>query len=239
MLYNGNLTNGTGALKVGWGPYLKVAVKDIDTDKGEDQHQHHGDTVVIVEYKETAKDIKVILHHNGKCLGTAFQIPIAEEEAGSLSRSCGFLPCISARGIVTVQTRIRAEMPVINTHPVVHLEPAKDGMLWNASIHVENFKNGHVQITPHTTVDSAKCSGGYNFKLDFRVLMISTMMGVPPLYDVLESNIVASFKKEWCFLKLTDDQNMMRIYSDDGYQCHVATCTRDQRSEKTPCTSYD
>jgi len=184
-----------------------------------------------------------------------------------------FLPCISARGIVTVQTRIRAEMPVINTHPAVqvhpledkwgivhaalgaesflpmpenprfvptlHLEPAKDGMLWNASIHVENLKNGHVQITPHTTVDSAMCSGGCNFKLDFRVLMISTMMGVPPLYDVLESNIVALFKKEWCFLKLLDDQNTMRIYSDDGYQCHVVTCTRDQRSEKTPCTSYD
>ena len=57
MLYNGNLTNGSGTLKVGWGPYLKVAVKDIDTDKGEDQHQHHGDTVVVVEYKETSKDI--------------------------------------------------------------------------------------------------------------------------------------------------------------------------------------
>mmetsp|Transcript_12565 Transcript_12565/g.18804 ORF Transcript_12565/g.18804 Transcript_12565/m.18804 type:complete len:357 (-) Transcript_12565:180-1250(-) len=243
MFYNGNLTNAISALKVGWGPYLKEGT----------------DTVVVVEYKETTEDIQVILHHNGTCLGTAFQIP--NTGAGP------FLPCISVSGTVRVETRVLAKMPkeeTTHTYPALHslddewdivhatlgtesILPVQqnprfvpslhlkkweqDEVQWNVSIHVRNHKRGTVQIIP--TEDGAGC-----YKLDNRALMTSTMMGVFPPYDAVERNIVASFEKEWCFLKLSDDQNTMHIYSDDEYECHVATCSRQDRSEKTPCTSY-
>jgi len=93
--------------------------------------------------------------------------------------------------------------------PSLHLKKLEEEEnLWNVSIHVRNHKQGSVLITP--TEDEDGC-----YKLDNRALITSTRMGVFPPYDEVERNIVASSEKEWCFLKMSGDQNSMHIYSDD------------------------
>lgn len=85
MFYNGNLTNGGAALKVGYGPSLKP-----------------GD-VILVEYGYTDEDKKhrVRFHVNGTCLGTAFEIV-----DDSMNKSEIFVPCLSCQGHIEVKTQV-------------------------------------------------------------------------------------------------------------------------------------
>lgn len=90
MFYNGNLTNGSSALKVGYGPRLKV-----------------GD-VVVVEYGYSEEDMKhrVKFHLNGTCLGTAFEIV---QDSMHEKQSLPFVPCLNCQGQIHVRTQVQVE----------------------------------------------------------------------------------------------------------------------------------
>ena len=103
MFYNGNLTNGSAALKVGYGPRLKP-----------------GD-VVIVEYRYIDEDKKhrVKFHVNGQCLGTAFEISTDNSEM--------FVPCLNCQGQVQVQTQVTLTRKELFSHLVTS---ARKTNLW-------------------------------------------------------------------------------------------------------------
>lgn len=86
MFYNGNLTNGSAALKIGYGPRLKP-----------------GDAVVV-EYQYAKADMKhrVKFHMNGTCLGRAFEIVQDPRVTPEL-----FVPCLHCHGQIEVRTQVQ------------------------------------------------------------------------------------------------------------------------------------
>ena len=88
MFYNGNLTNGSAALNVGYGPRLKP-----------------GDVVVVeYQYSEEDKKHRVKYHVNGTFFGTAFEI----SQQDSMDKETEtFVPCLHCQGQIRVQTQVQ------------------------------------------------------------------------------------------------------------------------------------
>lgn len=124
LFYNGNLTNGSAALKVGYGPYLK-----------------QGDTA-IVEYTESPDKYQVKFHINGRCLGIAFEI-LKEQTSASPDES--FLPCLNCQGELRVRTTFHLEQPK-NKKCVSEVHPLHGK--WSLLKSYEHTSDGRTQIWP-------------------------------------------------------------------------------------------
>jgi len=91
-LFNGNLTNGAGAVQTNFSPH----------------HVKQGDTV-LVEYKvdkEEQEMIPIVFYLNGVCLGCGFQVP---------KTSMPLYPCLSVNGNVQLQVATLSSLPSEST----------------------------------------------------------------------------------------------------------------------------
>ncbi len=85
MFYNGNLTNGSAALAVNWGPRFGS-----------------GDSVGV-RVITTSESVEVVFYKNGKSLGTGFLI---ENQSSQI-----YCPCFSIVGDAKLRCEIPAELP--------------------------------------------------------------------------------------------------------------------------------
>lgn len=85
MFYNGNLTNGSAALSVNWGPRFGS-----------------GDSVGV-RVITTSENVEVIFYKNGKSLGTGFVI---ENQSSQI-----YCPCLSIVGDAKLRFEIPEELP--------------------------------------------------------------------------------------------------------------------------------
>ena len=98
MFYNGNLTNGSAGLRMGFGPFLKA-----------------GDTVGSYLIRDN-NTVKVVFYLNGRCLGPGFVI----------SASCTdvFYPCLHLDGMATVTYFTPKTFPsVVEREPATFDDP--------------------------------------------------------------------------------------------------------------------
>jgi hypothetical protein len=84
MFYNGNLTNGSGALQVGWGPSYEA-----------------GDSVGV-QVTPGSDALEVSFYKNGECLGTGFRLPKSKAT---------FYPCLHISGSASLRTEAPPELP--------------------------------------------------------------------------------------------------------------------------------
>jgi hypothetical protein len=89
VFYNGNLTNGSAALRTGFGKYIQV-----------------GDTVGVL-YDATATTTssssnQVYFYVNGQCLGLAFDIPSSNKQ---------YLPCLHVTGTAKINIAVPETLP--------------------------------------------------------------------------------------------------------------------------------
>lgn len=238
MFYNGNLTNGSAALKTSYGTRLKTP----------------GD-VLLVEYVESNEHqtIQVVLYLNGNCLGTGFEIPKTD---------ASFVPCISANGELKFQTKVLFEKPELTSSPPHPLSgkwiviDASDGNgkqllpvpdaeqkiilsienqeadMFNIAIRVCNTLSIRKRI-------SEGASPGRHFLLDNvgEGHVISTrMMASPPFHEV-EVALPACMKLSWLQMEIVKDDGD-RMYIQAGTDEPVVTCEREVPSMEAACTSY-
>ena len=87
LFYNGNLTNGSAGLRMGFGKFLKA-----------------GDTVgsYLVREDDNAT-VKVVFYLNGRCLGPGFVVPSSSTDA--------FYPCLHLDGKAKVTYSAPASFP--------------------------------------------------------------------------------------------------------------------------------
>lgn len=95
LFYNGNLTNGSAGLRMGFGTFLKA-----------------GDTVGSCLVREDDASAKVVFYLNGRCLGPGFVVPSSSTDV--------FYPCLHLDGKAKVTYSAPASFP-----SVVDREPAK------------------------------------------------------------------------------------------------------------------
>ena len=235
MFYNGNLTNGSAALKVSYGPRVSQAA------------------LLVLEYIESDSEIKMILNCNGDSLGTAFRIPKAKEESS-------FVPCISVSGKMKIQTTILSEIPEINqrlAHPLVgkwnvseasHNEKQflpvsghankdivlsveqQDDAIWALSIRVCNILSVGKALSP------GPFDRQYTLEdIDGQGAVCSTRMMAPPPFGQIEAQLSECMKSIWVGIQLSDDHKALQILSKRNTV--VLKCTRQELSEAA-LTSY-
>ena len=98
LFYNGNLTNGSAGLRMGFGKFVKA-----------------GDTVgsfLIRDDEDGNSTVKVVFYLNGRCLGPGFVVPSSAADV--------FYPCLHLDGKAKVTYSAPASFPT-----VVDREPAK------------------------------------------------------------------------------------------------------------------
>ena len=178
MFYNGNLTNGSAALAVSWGPRFGV-----------------GDSVGV-RLRSTSENVEVTFYKNGESLGTGFSI-----KTSSLQLYC---PCLIVDGNVTIEFTIPEELPsleivkeqevsipgrwklldatkeddsaiVIPRRPIT-LEIWRDEMTVKFAFRVGNSISGSAKILNDT---------GNTWMIE-SVGMMSTLIGLPPDLQKIE-----------------------------------------------------
>jgi hypothetical protein len=227
--YNGNLTNGSAALKVGYGPYLK-----------------QGDTATV-EYTESEDKYQVKFHVNGTCLGIAFEIP--KESPSSES----FLPCLHGQGELTVRATVLSEISKIEkadpdeAHPLQgkwtllqsYESPGGKTQIWPVGTEQGIGRAEHRTITlnlePHTSSDlpnswmmiltvfntmrvvKTVSGDGRGKEYDLSVPpgtdhgVMSTMMMPPPPYVEIERKLSHAMGSDWRKLRLDDDGSLKAL----------------------------
>ena len=178
MFYNGNLTNGTAALKVNWGPRFAA-----------------GDTIGV-RVTPGSQFLEVSFYKNGECLGTGFHL--------SNNNTTTYYPCLHISGSAQVHietppdlpsTELSAptvtglygnwkmdkawdgENPVMFPDVPITLELAGDGNHVTIYFKVANNVGGSAQIVEQTDTALTVKTGPF----------MMTRMMPPPEYQPLES----------------------------------------------------
>jgi hypothetical protein len=238
MFYNGNLTNGSAALKTSYGPFLQT-----------------GD-VVVVEYVEAAEEeqVQMIVHLNGACLGTAFQVAKGESS---------FVPCIHVNGEMTLQAKVLSEKPKLaprDVHPLVGkwelVEAIGEGFspIWPGGNNLED-KEMVLSIEKHEDTAFEFSLRVYNtlniqlqvtgnadtgFQLDGAEgkVMSTKMMPPPPFYEIETKLSNCMESGLWNSMELVPDKDNLAILDDSDLV--VAKLTRLQQSTtEAALTSYN
>jgi hypothetical protein len=238
MFYNGNLTNGNAALKCSYGPFLQT-----------------GD-VVVVEYVETAEEeqVQMIVHLNGACLGTGFQVAKGESS---------FVPCIHVNGEMRLKAKVLSEKPKLaprDVHPLVGkwelVEAIGEGFspIWPGannpedeamvlsiekyedksfgfSLRVCNTLNMRLQVT-------GNADAGFQLDGAQGMVMSTRMMPPPPLLEI-ETKLSSCMESGlWNSMELVPDKDNLAILDDSDLV--VAKLTRlQQPTTGAALTSYD
>lgn len=238
MFYNGNLTNGISALKVGFGPHLRAG--DLCTI---------GCTTHAADGSGNAASFVMTVYLNGKKVGRGFEIDTAD--IGNER----FLPCISVYGKVQFTAGVVEEEPEVSkpestvhgkwriTHaysdvtgedqivPVLGgaaTEQQRDVLLTVAPgkgpTKPDDAGGGaqlHLSVRVFNTMGTrwdcvAAGSDGRSYERDASVAgrppaVMTTMMAAPPPYDGVERNLATAMAEHWRTLRLKDDDD-----NDDG-----------------------
>jgi len=258
MFYNGNLTNGSSALKVGYGPYLK------ESDS------------ITLEYVELEDKYQVKIQVNGTELGTSFEISRngASDEA--------FVPCLHVQGGLRVRAIAQTESPVLeSTTPqvpslsgdwaLVEAFEAPQGTkrIWplnaqttelqqnspvpTATVHFEatntdeGLEHWMVVLKVYNTIriirQIVECpsddgESGFAIKIPTGVPpgTMSTKMMPPQPFGQIELKLSQIFGSNWKMLRMANG-NALAVLSDDGTL--LASLERQQYYVTGgPCTSY-
>jgi hypothetical protein len=248
MFYNGNLTNGGGALKVSYGPRPK-----------------QGDTI-LVEYAEFDNSFRVCFHVNGKSLGIAFLVPKSSVSPASES----FLPCFHVQGDVRLKVTTSLEIPIVATTSIQHpleddwslieaIDEASGQRIWP----IITSSSDHIQSSPLTlhmepnddqwilalkvcnTLRVQKVlselAGGDNDSKTYEISgpnrVLCTRMMPPPPLRVLEPQLFHALGSQWKSFILERSDTLAAL-SEGGMR--LATFQRVSTDENAvACTSYD
>jgi hypothetical protein len=180
MFYNGNLTNGSCALSIQWGPRFGV-----------------GDSVGV-RVITTNDNVEVIFYKNGISLGTGFLIE---------NHDILYCPCIQVDGDVTLAIEVPKELPSKEFVPVedvdmpgpwklveavtgdgtvlnlpgrpATMDMARDGDTVHMNLRVGNPIHGHAKIVAG--------NNGPSWTLEMMGPMISGRMLPPPVFRDIET----------------------------------------------------
>lgn len=258
MFYNGNLTNGGAALKVGYGSH----------------HLKEGDSVLL-EYTELAEKFQLKVHVNGTYLGTGFEIPKNNGSEDS------FVPCVQVQGGVRVRANVLSERPAeiipsSEIHPLLGnwtlvqaFEAPQGTFIWppldheptsgrpvTATVHLEPLAgNGSPEekwmlvlkvcntmkiIRQLRVEDGSSERGDSVFALTplegAPTGVMSTMMMPPPPFGEIESKLSKALASDWKKLRL-ETMSSVRVLSGSGEL--LGSLERQERDyTSVACTSY-
>ncbi|KAG7354926.1 hypothetical protein IV203_004282 [Nitzschia inconspicua] len=257
MFYNGNLTNGSAALKTGYGPYLKS-----------------GDIVVLACTHSTSSVgasnvFAMTIYVNGQKIGRGFEIDASHPDQR-------FLPCLAVRGKVELLAQLLEQQPDISAarvpmHPLEgkwkvtsakksatgneQIFPVKDGggndlsekrdIVMNIlpemspsgeaalRVSVKIFNNLSILMrctaSPDQSVFDVTTMGG----------PAMTMMMPPPPYDVLERDLSKAIVDHWQSFRLIGHPNAAtELTITTAENDTMAHCVRFLNDEGPALTKY-
>lgn len=237
MFYNGNLTNGSAALKVSYGPRPKQ------------------NDSISVEYEETQDGfIQVSFHVNGKSLGTGFRIRKQDDSSNTSTASeSSFLPCLHAQGKLTVRVAVSTEKPESIAkepdHPlegewkllqafgddddsskeqIWPLDPATSGADGKSiTLHMEPSDIGEendwflgMKVANSLRVQKKVSKlAAATYQISGPSGVMSTRMLPPPPFDKIEGQLSNAMGSRWVKFSIVDDNGpgeTLQALSEDG-----------------------
>jgi len=215
MFYNGNLTNGSAALKTGYGPYLQ-----------------QGDVIVLeCTHDHNSHFFALTIHVNGKRIGRGFEIATTDGAAT-------FVPCLAIQGKnLKLLAQIHEAMPDLSPlersiHPLEgkwKIEKAAKGTNHNDDIiPVEGGQEGRgiiMSISPETedklgisvhVFNNIGLQKQYTASPDKKIFdvvnvghgPITTMMMPPPPYHTVEQELAKAMVDHWQSFRLVDENTL-------------------------------
>jgi hypothetical protein len=253
MFYNGNLTNGSAALKTSFGPYLK------------------NDDLVVLECTTTGNSFAMTIYLNGKKIGKGFEIAMASKEQR-------FLPCLAVTGKVELLAKVVAEQPTLSAAEIAMMHPlegkwkivdAKKDSTGNDNVVPVHDQDGNelpnqreiiLDIAPSTNEGGPpsirlsvhvfnsigvqmQCTSNED-KTSYEVSAaghpMTTMMMPPPPYDEVEQQLCIAITNYWQSFRLSEvkdgEANKLTITT---LQHHVmAHCVRFSNDGVAALTEY-
>ena len=253
MFYNGNVTNGSAALKTSVGPFLK-----------------QGDVVVvcykkIAEENDDAIELKVIV--NGSDIGTIFKVHV---EKSSSAAGDQFYPCIHFQGDLVLDALVSHDLSATFSSGVEDQSTAKDPLEgkwkidhvattdgtesdrntiisasdftltiqqvndtnnWDISAHICNNMSTRITLS---TAESATNDMNTVRNVLSRGPVRSTMMMPPPPMDEIERKISTILEAESSSFHVEDAS----LYLKDANGGVLIKCSRPVQSNEPICTSY-
>ncbi|KAL3909180.1 MAG: hypothetical protein SGARI_002729 [Bacillariaceae sp.] len=217
MFYNGNLTNGSAALKTSFGPHLKS-----------------GDLVALecahISTDEAGSSFAMTVYLNGKKIGRGFEIATTDP-------SQRFVPCLAATGNVDLMVQVLADQPnlsvaKVSVHPlegkwkIVNAKKDASGKDHAIPVHDESGNplpdqrdiimdiapadEEKIRVSVHV-FNNIGVTMGYNASLDKMTYETSasggpmmTMMMPPPPYDRVEQELSKAIVEHWHSFRLSD-----------------------------------
>mmetsp|Transcript_13439 Transcript_13439/g.37814 ORF Transcript_13439/g.37814 Transcript_13439/m.37814 type:complete len:353 (-) Transcript_13439:644-1702(-) len=259
MFYNGNLTNCSSGLAIGYGPYLDV-----------------GDRCVI-ECTNSAREstgksfFSMTIYLNGSCIGKGFEIENPSRK--------GFFPCVSITGKVKLDTVITTEKPsdIVDKAPISRALDGKwviteatnqsdlkylpianqgnndrgvtmnidcnggkeDRRLLSLSVTAMNRIATSMEYQSNdeeTLCDVEKTDGVINYHLMPSGQVASTMMMARPPYDRVEAEISLALRNGWKTIQFIPHQSCLNILNVDG--AVIARCVRHENNDASTLKSY-
>ncbi|KAL3931637.1 MAG: hypothetical protein SGARI_004156 [Bacillariaceae sp.] len=249
--YNGNLTNGSAALKTGYGPYLK-----------------NGDVVVLECAHSGGNSFSLDVYVNSKHIGRGFEIATTSNER--------FMPCLAVTGKVELLVQVLAEKPILSSsevpmHPLEgkwKIENAKKDTTGNENVipvrdaagnELPNQRDIVLDIVPDEkeggspsirvsvkVFNNIGVHMNYTSNDDKTIYDVSTtghpmmtMMMPPPPYDQIEQQLSHAITNHWQSFRLSDVENgEAKKLTITTVQNHVmAHCTR-SLNDSAPLTKY-
>ena len=250
--YNGNLTNGSAALKTGFGPYLK-----------------NGDVVVLECSHSGENSFTLDVFLNSKHVGRGFEIATTSSER--------FMPCLAVTGKAELLVKVLAEKPILSrsevpVHPlegkwkIMNAKKDTSGQEHVVPVHDEagnelpNQRDIVMDIVPDEkeggspsirvsvkVFNSIGVHMNYTSNEDKTIYDVSatghpmmTMMMPPPPYDQVEQQLSHVITNHWQSFRLSDFENEeAKKLTITTLQNHVmAHCIRSTNDSAAPLTKY-
>merc|ERR1711983_110654 len=140
MFYNGNVTNGSAGLTIGFGPYIKK-----------------GDTVGVYLQK-CESSTKTIFYLNGRCLGAAFDLKAA---------SSIFYPCLHLDGKADVKFTVPQSLPTVVNREAENCGDSYSGD-WLLKQAFTGPELGELPLPSEAVTLSLKAMDPTTYKLNFK-----------------------------------------------------------------------
>lgn len=256
MFYNGNLTNGSGALKVGYGPYIKSG----DVVVLECSHMTMTTTTTTSDHA-----FAMTVYVNGKKIGRGFEIATTHPDQR-------FFPCLAVRGKVDLLVQVLEQQPdpseatQVVTHPlegkwkVVNakksptdheyfipikeesgndLPDQQDVMMELSSVTDSSLKlSVKVRNSMHVCMDYTATPDKSIYDVTASGKMATTRMLPRPPYRQVEMDISKAIIDHWQSFRLrgTGDATELTITTVDNHV--MAHCVRFANAEGPALTKY-